>query len=149
MFLPDSLSENNICIPMKSLEKGDAVQELLNCPAVAEEHPDREKVYRLVMEREALGSTGLGNGVAIPHAKTDDITRLITVVGIAPDGIEFQALDGELSYLFFLILAPPDRAGLHVQALSEIGKIAQSRTLCEMLKNAESAREVMEILRGD
>ncbi|MEN8255983.1 MAG: PTS sugar transporter subunit IIA, partial [Verrucomicrobiota bacterium] len=84
-----------------------------------------------------------------PHAKSAAVDTLKMAIGIAPGGIDFNALDGNPTNLFFLLVAPPDKAGPHVQALAEIAKLAQSKAFCRALINAENAAEVVELMRGD
>ena len=94
-------------------------------------------------------STGLQDGIAVPHGKTPAVCRLKLAIGIAPQGIDFNALDDKPSQLFFLLLASPDQSGPHVQALAEIAKLVQSKSFCRTLINVENARQVVELLRAD
>jgi PTS system fructose-specific IIC component/PTS system nitrogen regulatory IIA component len=102
-----------------------------------------------VQEREEKMSTGLEKGIAVPHAKTDAVSSLKLAIGIAPEGIDFDSMDKEPSKLFFLLLAPPGQAGPHVEALSEIAKLANSTSFCKALINADNAREVVELMKGE
>ena len=115
----------------------------------AEEIDDLDAVLQAIQEREDLQSTGLESGIAVPHGKTPAVPSLRLAIGIAPDGIDFNSLDGVPSKLFFLLVAPPDQAGPHVEALGEIAKLAQSTAICRALINAENAAEVVELMRGD
>jgi len=103
----------------------------------------------VVFAREKLGSTGLNDGIAVPHGKTDAVKDLAIALGIAPDGIEFDSMDGKASSLFFLILAPPDKSGPHIQALAEIAKLSRSRALCKAIVHARSSQDVVDLLRGE
>jgi mannitol/fructose-specific phosphotransferase system IIA component (Ntr-type) len=85
--------------------------------------------------------------VAVPHAKTRAVRQLTAAIGIAPQGVDFQSADGEPSKLFFLLLAPPDQSGPHIQALAEIARLAKSPTFLRMLAGASSGREVAELIR--
>ena len=104
-----------------------------------------ESIIDAIEAREALCSTGLDRGIAIPHAKTMSVDDLTIAIGIAPNGVDFEALDGEPSKIFFLLLAPPDQSGPHVQALSEIAKATQSSVFVRMLSSAASPAEVVEL----
>ena len=84
----------------------------------------------------------------MPHAKTTTVRDLTIAIGIAPEGIDFDALDGKISKLFFLMLAPPDQTGPHIEALSEIAKITQSSDFVERLQHAESPDEVLNLFRA-
>ena len=96
-----------------------------------------------------LGSTGLERGIAVPHAKTEAVDGMTMAVGIAPKGIDFNALDGEDSSLFFMILANPEQAGQHIEVLSDIAKVTKSSALCRLLLASVSAEEVMEIFEDE
>ncbi len=102
-----------------------------------------------VLAREALGSTGLENGIAVPHAKTTAVTDLTIAIGISAPGIDFQALDGKPSTLFFLILAPPDKSGPHIEALAEIARMTRSTAFCKAIAAARSPAEVVELFREE
>ena len=94
-------------------------------------------------------STGLQDGIAVPHGKTDAVSGLTLAIGISPNGVDYDALDGEPSKLFFLLVAPPDQSGPHVMALSDIAKLARSKAFCKALVHAESAQEVVELIQGN
>ena len=102
-----------------------------------------------VQDREDKQSTGLQDGIAVPHGKTAAVSSLKLAIGLAPNGIDFNSLDGAPAKLLFLLVAPPDQAGPHVQALAEIAKLAQSKAFCKALVNAESAQEAVELLKGE
>jgi mannitol/fructose-specific phosphotransferase system IIA component (Ntr-type) len=110
---------------------------------------DKENAYRALLQREAKGSTGLENGIAVPHCKTDAVSSLTVAVGIAPSGIDFDALDGKPCKLFFLILAAPDQSGPHIEALSEIARITRSSAFMRTLLSSESPSEVVELFKEE
>jgi mannitol/fructose-specific phosphotransferase system IIA component (Ntr-type) len=101
------------------------------------------------MKRESLGSTGLEQGIAVPHAKTQAVNALTVALGISPKGIEFQAIDGNPSKLFFLLLAPPDQSGPHIEALADIARITKSQAFCRTVISSTSAAEVVELFSED
>ena len=96
-----------------------------------------------------MGSTGLDKGIAVPHAKTTEASTLCVALGISAVGVDFDALDGEDSHLFFMIIAPPDQSSQHIQVLSEIAGIAKSSAFCRMLTRSENAQEVLELMREE
>lgn len=149
MALLDLVSEKIVKIPMESKDKPDVLRELIQILADVGEIDDFNAVLKAVQEREDKQSTGLERGIAVPHGKTAAISTMKLVIGIAPQGIDFDSLDGKPSTLFFLLLAPPNQSGPHVQALAEIAKLARSQAFCEALIHAENAREVVNLLKGE
>jgi len=91
------------------------------CRRIPALSPDR--LTAILMEREGLGSTGIGEGVAIPHGKIAGIDRLVTVFGRSREGVQFASLDGKPARLFFLVLAPENSAGMHLKALARISRL--------------------------
>jgi len=85
----------------------------------------------------------------VPHAKTDAVRKLTMALGIAPAGVDFEAIDGNPSHLFFLLLASPDQSGPHIEALAEIARITRSKAFYKMLITAGSAEEVVELFKEE
>jgi len=146
MSLSDLIQKNVVKVPIRSKSKSDVIAELLDVLVEAGKVEDREVAYNALLERESLGSTGLESGIAVPHAKTDAVSRLTVAIGIAPDGVDFQSVDGEPSRLFFLMLAPPDQSGPHIEALAEIARLARAPAFLKSLARAESPDEVVELI---
>jgi PTS system fructose-specific IIA component/PTS system nitrogen regulatory IIA component len=107
---------------------------------------DREDIVKAIMQREELGSTGIGRGVAVPHSKHPSVGRLIGTVGVSEDGVDFNSLDGEKVQLFFLLISPPDRPGDHLRALENISRQLRDDTFCRFLKQAKSAEDIQQLL---
>ncbi len=149
MALIDLVVENIVKVPLESKDKPDVLRELVQILKDAGEIDDFDAVLDAIQKREDQMSTGLQDGIAIPHGKCAAVTSLKCAIGIAPEGIDFDALDRQPSKLFFLLLAPPDQSGPHVEALAEIAKLAQSKAFCKALVNADDAKEVVELLKGD
>ena len=149
MALIDLIVEDIFKIPLASLDKPDVLRELVQILKDADKVEDFDGALKAVQEREDKMSTGLQDGIAVPHGKTPVVSSLQLAIGIAPTGIDFDALDGNPTKLFFLLLAPPDQAGPHVQALAEIAKLAQSKAFCRALVGAESAADVVELMKGE
>ena len=145
MALIDLIREDVVKVPLTSTTKEATIRELVEVLHGAGEISNVDGVVDAVMEREAKGSTGLESGVAVPHAKTGEVSHLIIAVGVSARGIEFEALDEEPSHLFFLILAPPDQSGPHIEALAEIARLTRSKSFCNMLIEAQSAEEVVRL----
>lgn len=146
MSLAELIRPEVVKVPLAGKTKNEVIRELVQLLLDAGRIPQLESVYDALLAREALGSTGLEQGIAVPHAKTGAVRELTAAIGIAPKGIDFQAVDGQPSRLFFLLLAPPDKSGPHIQALAEIARLAQSPTFLRLLASAASAREVVTLL---
>ncbi len=149
MAFIDLVNEKIVKTPLASRDKPDVLRELVQILKDAGQIDDYDAVLKAVQQREDKMSTGLQDGIAVPHGKTDAVTGLKLAIGIAAEGIDYDALDGEPSKLFFLLVAPPDQSGPHVMALSEIAKLATSKAFCKALIRAENAQEVVELIQGD
>ena len=101
------------------------------------------------MEREELGSTGVGQGVAIPHGKTIAVSDLVSAFGLSKGGVDFDALDGAPVHLFFLLLAPEGAAGSHLKALARISSLLKDKYFRKALIDANSSADVLKIIREE
>ena len=149
MALVDLITPEVVKVPLTATDKYGVIDELVQLLADAGKIGDRAKVIDAIHRREALGSTGLEYGIAVPHAKTEEVKEITLSIGIAPQGIEFDAIDGKPSKLFFLILAAPDQSGPHIEALAEIAKLSKSKAFLEALIHASSAQEIVDLFRED
>jgi fructose-specific phosphotransferase system IIA component len=149
MALVDLISPEVVKVPLSAADKYGVIDELIQVLADAGKIGDKARVVDAIHRREALGSTGLEYGIAVPHAKTEEVKEITVAIGIAPQGIEFDAIDGKPSKLFFLILAAPDQSGPHIEALAEIAKLSKSKGFLEALIHASSAQEVVDLFRED
>jgi mannitol/fructose-specific phosphotransferase system IIA component (Ntr-type) len=149
MAFIDLVSTDVVKVPLTSRDKSGVIEELVQVLVDAGKVANREDVLAAIHKRETMGSTGLEFGIAVPHAKTEAVKEIIMSIGIAPQGIEFYAIDGKPSTLFFMILAAPDQSGPHIEALAEIAKLSKSRAVLKALIAATSAEEVVEIFRVD
>ncbi len=149
MAIIDIINEDIVKIPLQSSTKKDVIRELIQTLKSAGKIKDVESVYQAIIKRESQGSTGLEKGIAVPHAKSAQVDNLTIAVGVSASGIDFQSIDGKPSTLFFLILAPPDQSGPHIEALAEIARLVRSSGFCEALINAKSAKEVVSTFRGE
>jgi fructose-specific phosphotransferase system IIA component len=148
MKVTEFLSKKAIVMDIKSTKKEDVIKELVDSLI---EGGDIEKRYRnklveALMSREALGSTAIGQGVAIPHAKADCVDKLIAAFGISKKGIEFDSLDGEPAYIFFLLVAPQDSAGPHLKALARISRLLKDKYFRDGLRAAADDKAVIRII---
>ena len=141
MRLTDILKPENIKLPLASTEKTAAIEELIDLLDANGEVRDLERVRTAVLEREATRSTGFGNGVAIPHGKTDGVDRLVMAIGRTRSPIEFGAIDGKPVELLWLLASPTDKTGPHITALGRVSKIMLNPAVRKRLMSAKSARE--------
>jgi len=149
MALLDLINTDVVKVPLEARTKNAVIRELVETLRDAGKIADVEPVYDAVIARENMGSTGLENGIAVPHAKTRAVRKLTMALGISPQGVEFQAMDGKPSKLFFLLLAPPDQSGPHIQALAEIARITKSQSFCNSIVEAPSAEAVVALFSED
>lgn len=112
--------------------------------AISEE--DEEGIVAAILKREELGSTGIGNGVAVPHTKHPSVDKLVATVAIAGDGVDFASLDGEAVYILFLLVSPPDRPGDHLRGLENISRHLRDQTFCSFLRQSNSVADIIELL---
>ena len=121
------------------------VESLKNAGEIKPE--DEEDIVTAVLKREELGSTGIGNGVAVPHTKHPSVDRLIATVALTKDGVDFVSLDGEAVYILFLLISPPDRPGDHLRGLENISRHLRNQNFCSFLRQAKSKEDVTELLK--
>lgn len=138
-----------IKLPLESRDKPDVLRELVAVLRNAGKIRDFDAVLKAVQEREYKGSTGLEEGIAVPHGKTAAVSSLQLAIGIAPQGIDFDSLDGKPTKLFFLLIGSPDQSGPHVQALADVARLAQSKAFCRALVGAQSVEEIVELIKGE
>lgn len=134
-----------ICTSLASTTKEGIIRELLDMLVSANLVSDKEEVFSALMERERKMSTGIQHGVAIPHAKTKAVKELVACIGLKPEGIDFDALDGEPSTIFIMTLSPVDRVGPHVQFLAEISMVIKTQEARDRLLGAKSAADVLAV----
>lgn len=139
MQLSQLLSPERIRIPLLSTSKEEILEELVGLAAQTAKVGDVEEVLRSVRAREEVLSTGIGNGIAIPHGKSAGIAELALVAGVHPTGIDFEALDGERVSLFFLLIGPEAATGQHVKALSRISRLLRRESFRVRLLEATTA----------
>ncbi len=148
MLLSDYLPESHIVVGLKGTRKIEIIEELLKVMLDRNLIEDYEMALNDILSREGYLSTGLENGLAIPHAKTRGINNLSMVFGLVPDGVEFETLDGKPAHLIFLVLSPVDTSGPHIQALALISRNLKNASTRNQIINAKSAKEVAEIFKS-
>ena len=110
---------------------------------------DRDKVLQAVLEREKIMSTGIGDGIAIPHGKSDAVTELSAALGIHKRGVDFDALDGEPTFVFFLLVSPANVSGPHIKALARISRMLKNDNFKKKLIEAGSSEEILGIIEAE
>lgn len=146
MLLTELLKVDRIKIPLTAIAKDELLQELVEIAVRTTEGADHDEVLRAVREREEVLSTGIGNGVAIPHGKTSSVPSLALAAGVTGSAVDFEALDGQPVRLFFLLVGPESASGDHVKALSRISRLLRRDTFRNRLIGAASAQEFHEII---
>ena len=146
MEIRDFLNQKAISVDLEATTKEGVIKELLGMLAKAGAIKNEEKLFKILMDREALGSTGIGQGVGIPHGKTDSLRRLVGALGISKTGVDFDSLDGEPTHIFFLLIAPEDSAGPHLKALAKISRLLKDKFFREKLMKAKTKKEVIDII---
>jgi len=151
MAFKEKIDADGILIPLNASDKEDVLSKLVEflCSTGKIDMARRGNILQALEDREALSSTGLGKGIAIPHAKIPGLEDFVVALGVAPDGVDFNALDGEESRVFFLLLAPPEQASLHIEALSEIAVMSQKENFVNDIAAADSPSAVLELLLRD
>jgi mannitol/fructose-specific phosphotransferase system IIA component (Ntr-type) len=149
MRLRDLLDLSSVKVPLEGLDKEECFEELVDLLVRAGRIPDRAAALTAIGQREAQGTTGIGQGVAIPHGKDASIPRLTAALGISSRGIEFDAIDNQPVHLVFLLLARADDPGPHVRALAEIARLVQTPGFYRRLSEARSAQEVLDLLDAE
>ncbi|HPE88527.1 MAG TPA: PTS sugar transporter subunit IIA [Spirochaetia bacterium] len=149
MALIDLIEESVVKVPLAAGGKDAAIRELVDTLVSAGKILDAETAYRAVLDREAKGSTGLEEGIAVPHGKTLAARELTIVIGVSPAGVEFGSMDGKPTRLFFLLLAPPDQAGPHIEALAEIARMSRSKAFCSSLAACRTPAEVVRLFKDE
>ena len=150
MRLSDILSQNHIIPDLKAKDKKGVLAELVDVIVSSDPTLDKNSLVKVLLERERLGSTGIGDGVAIPHGKFQGLKHPIISFGRSPKGLDFDAMDGEPVFLFFLLVAPEDSASIHLKALARIAKIIKSRSFRNVLMQVSTREEIYQaIIQND
>ena len=148
MKLSEILKPACIISDLKAHDKKGALEELSG--VITDEEPSLNKGYLLqvLLERERLGSTGIGEGIALPHGKVNRLDRLLVSFGRSLDGLSFDSIDDQPAYLFFLLVAPENSAGAHLQALAKISRFLKDSNFRQRLMDAKSNAEIYSIIIG-
>lgn len=146
MNLKDVLHSDCITVDLAAETKDDVITEMIDLLDAAGQLPDRACALKAVMDREQKMSTGMQNGIAIPHGKCDRVDELLTAIAIRREPIDFESLDGEPCSIFVMTLSPPDRTGPHIQFLSEVSRVLGEQERRQRLIAAQTPEDVLQIL---
>lgn len=149
MKLSELLPPERIRIPLESGSKEDVLRELVSLLPSSYDSVARDQILQAVLDRESRMSTGIGQGVAIPHGKSDAVQEVQMTFGLSEPPLEYDALDGEPVEIFFLLVSPPDLTGPHIKLLAQISRMLSSDSVREELVAARDAETVVEVFRRE
>jgi len=142
MRLSEILKLQDIKVPLVAKNKKDAIAELVQVLAEAKEVKDSQVLLNSVLEREATRTTGIGNGLAIPHGKCAGVDHLVVAIGKPAEPIDFDSIDKRPVNLIVLLASPPDQTGPHIQALAKISRLMSVEAFRQAMRTATSAQQV-------
>ena len=148
MRFTDFVNHRAVSAQLESLDKEDAIHELITGLVNAGEVPanQHEELVERIMEREKMGTTGIGNGVAVPHAKHPAVSRTVGTIGVSSQGVAFDALDGGAVHVLFLLLSPPDQSEHHLRVLEKISQHLREDLFCRFLQQARTDTDIRQVL---
>jgi PTS system nitrogen regulatory IIA component len=146
MKLSEIIDEENIVPELQAKDKKGVLEELAHVLSSHEPSINKSDLVKVLLERERLGSTGIGDGVAIPHGKMNGVKNPIISFGRSRKGLDFDSMDGQPAHLFFLLVAPENSAGLHLKALAKIAKLLKSSAFRKKLIEADSRGDIYQAI---
>ncbi len=148
MKLMDFVVPSAIVTDMQVTTKEGAIRGLVGALKVAGIVPaeSEDSIVAAILKREELGSTGIGNGVAVPHTKHVSVSKLVAAIALTRDGVDFQSLDGGQVHILFLLVSPPDRPGDHLRGLENISRHLRNQNFCNFLRQAKTKEDVISLL---
>ncbi len=149
MKISELLDPQAIVADLQAKDKTSALAELTDSLISCEPSFDRDNVIAVLQEREKLGSTGIGDGVAIPHGKLAGIPELKLVFGRSHSGVDFESMDGQPAYLFFLLIAPEESVGVHLKTLARISKLLKDAAVRKKLMDAPDQKAIYQVILAE
>ncbi|HYO74278.1 MAG TPA: PTS sugar transporter subunit IIA [Archangium sp.] len=142
MRISEFLSPEALIADLQARDKQAVLREM--SAVLARAHPSlkEERLVEVLREREKLGSTGIGEGVAIPHGKLPGLTNLVAAFGVSRQGVDFEAIDGKPTHLFFALVAPENSAGVHLKALARISRLFKNPRFRASILEAASVADI-------
>lgn len=148
MKILDVLQKEAIIDDLKSQTKKGILEELV-VPLARLTGRDQKELVRVLMDRERLGSTGIGGGIGIPHGKIKDLESLFLGFGLSRKGVDFEAIDGQPTHIFFILVTPENSTGLHLKLLARISRILKNDHFKQRLQNATDHNEIFGIIKEE
>ncbi|MBI9101497.1 MAG: PTS sugar transporter subunit IIA [Spirochaetales bacterium] len=146
MNLKKILNKDLITVTLEGDSKKEVIENLLDLLMRGGKITDRDSAVKCILDRESKMSTGIQDGIAIPHGKTSAVSEMVACVGVKRDGVDFESLDGKPSRLFIMTLSPENRTGPHVQFLAQISQILKDPAIREELINADSDEALLKMI---
>lgn len=147
MKLGDYLVKDLVLPDLASDSKSEVLTELLVPLGDVYPEMDTDLAVRVLLDREKLGTTGIGDGIAIPHGKLEDLDKIIVIVGRSVSGVDFDALDHKPCSIFFLVLAPEQVAGMHLRILAQISRVLKDGTFRKQFIDSATIEELWKLLQ--
>ena len=149
MKINEILTLETILVEVKANNKENSIKELAGFLCKNHAIADKSELVRVLLEREKLGSTGIGENVAIPHAKMKGLNQIIAAFGISKNGVEFDSLDQKPVNFIFLLLAPENATGIHLKALARISRLLKNQEFKSKLLNASNREDIYNIILNE
>jgi nitrogen PTS system EIIA component len=146
MRIIELLNKDRILPGMKATDKRSVIEELADTLVSGINNFNREKVIEVLLERERLGSTGIGDNIAIPHGKLQNLDQLVLSFGRSLEGVNFDSMDGKPTNLFFLLMAPENSVGVHLKALAKISRMLKNTAFRQSLMVAADAEMIYQLI---
>jgi fructose-specific phosphotransferase system IIA component len=147
--LAEILSEETVKVSLVGASRDEVIKELLEVLDANSPFQDKKEIFKAVLEREHIMTTGVGNGIAIPHCKHDQCEDFALALGTTHDNIEFQAVDQNPVHIVFLLVGPKSAAGMHIKILSRITRILSNPDVREKILNINNSKELYHFLIGE
>ncbi len=148
MRIIDVLQKEAVLDDLQSRDKKGILEELVT-PVATIAGVNSEALVKVLMERERLGSTGIGGGIGIPHGKLKNLDTLVLGFGLSRNGVNFESMDGRPTYIFFLLVTPENSTGLHLKVLARVSQMLKSETFKQKLMGAANAEEIYGIIKEE
>jgi len=149
MKIMDILVKDAVILNLGVRTKRDVLREMAAALAKVEPQIEADRLLEVLLEREALQSTGIGEGVAIPHGKLPGLDRLVASFARSPEGVEFESIDGQPTYHFFLLVVPEHSGGQYLKALARISRFFRDAAFRQRLSDAETLQEVIRAIEEE
>ena len=146
MRIVDLISRNRIIPELVATDKQAILAELAAHLAETEPALSKDELERVLVDRESLASTAIGQGVAIPHGKLPQVSEIVACLGRAKNGVDFDSVDGKPTYLFFVMVAPENSSGAHLKALARISRVFKDEDFKQRLMGAGGADDMLELI---